>query len=327
MNTFPEESGPDLLRIPPFRDAHMHFMIDGRPMMARALPEIIDHYRKCGIFSVCDMGHKSGIGLVAKKSLDGNFKVKTAGWALYRAGGYGSFIGKAVTGIESIRRAVAELSGAGADFIKVINSGIVGTRRSEPVTAGGFSPEELKVICQEAGARNLKVVCHANSDPAVRNAVLAGASSVEHGFLISSETIHMMAEAGTSWTPTAIALKKVIPFLETEGRKHMEEVVERHLLAINEASSAGVILKIGTDGGARDVRHGKSFFEELLMFRKAGLPLQRILAAACMSAEEVGRGSYLLGRKDFIKTGEIEAAYENGVRVILSGGSCLPYRE
>lgn len=316
MKAVSEESDPGLLRIPPFRDAHMHFMIDGRPAWTEELPEISSIYRKCGILSAYDMGHKSGIGLAAKKSLDGSFKVKSSGWALYREGGYGSFMGKAVSGNEDIRRAVAELSDAGADFIKVINSGIVSGRREEPVTAGGFSAEELKVICAEACQRDLRVHCHANSDEAVSNAVLAGVSSIEHGFLISDATVRMMAEAGTSWTPTSIALKKVIPFLDSEGRKHVEEVLERHLIAIHEASAAGVKLRTGTDAGARDVRHGKSFFEELLMFRKAGLSLQEILAASCMSPGEVDEGTFLLVKKDFIEAQEIDAVYERGIKLV-----------
>jgi imidazolonepropionase-like amidohydrolase len=317
MQAVPEEPASNLLRIPPFRDAHMHFVIDGRPVTAEGLPGIGERYRKCGVLSVYDMGHKSGAGLTAKGSFGIGFRVKTAGWALCRAGGYGGFIGKAVSGNEEIRRAVAELSAAGADFIKVINSGIVSTRRSEPVTAGGFSLEELKVICAEAGERELHVACHANSDEAVRNAVLAGVSSIEHGFLISHETVLMMAGAGVSWTPTAIALQSVISVLGPGDKKYMEEVMERQLIAISDASAAGVALSIGTDGGAKGVQHGKPFFDELLLFRKAGLSLERILAAACMRPEEVEKGTFLLVRKDFIAAGEIEAVYERGVRMIF----------
>jgi Amidohydrolase family len=314
MTTVPEESDPCLLRIPPFRDAHMHFMIDGRPVSAGELPEIRDRYRRCGILSVRDMGHKSGVGLVAKEISESGFSVMTAAWALYREGGYGGFIGKPVS---NIRRAVAELSEAGADFIKVINSGIVSIRRDEPVTPGGFSREELKVICSEAGERNLKVACHANSDAAVRNAVLAGVSSIEHGFLISYETVLMMAESGISWTPTIVGLRSIIPTLDAGGRKYIEEVLERHLVLISKAYAAGVTLKIGTDGGARGVRHGESFFEEMSLFLKAGLPVESVMKAACMCPEEVTEGTFLLVKKDFIAAGEIEAVYERGVRVIF----------
>ncbi len=292
-------------------------MIDGRPAVAEELPEIRDRYRRCGILSVCDMGHKSGVGVGAKKISGSGFSVMTAAWALYREGGYGGFIGRPVSGDDDIKRAVSELSEAGADFIKVINSGIVSTRRDEPVTAGGFSPEELKVICSEAGERNLKVACHANSDAAVRNAVLAGVSSIEHGFLISYETVLMMADAGISWTPTIVGLRNIIPSLHAGERTYMEEILDRHLVSINKAYAAGVTLKIGTDGGARGVRHGESFFEEMLLFLKAGLSPENIMQAACMRPEEVADGTFLLVRKDFIAAREIEAVYERGVRVIF----------
>lgn len=263
------------------------------------------------------MGHRSGIGLSAKESRGAGLKVRTAGWALYSGRGYGGFIGKAVSGIDEIKGAVSELSKAGADFIKVINSGIVSTRRDEPVTAGGFPAEDIRVICAEAGERGLKVHCHANSDEAVRNAILAGVSSIEHGFLISCETVHMMAQTGTSWTPTVVGLQYILPSLRKDEREYMEEVLELHLMAINEASAAGVTLRAGTDGGARGVMHGESFIEELLQFCRAGLSLDTIVAAACMSLEEVDRGNYLLVKRDFLLTGEIGAVYEDGVRVIF----------
>lgn len=302
----------------------MHFVIDGRLVRSGELPEIRDLYRKCGIFSVYDMGHKSGVGLTAKKLSEDGFEVVSAGWALYREGGYGGFIGKAVSGVEEIKRSVAELSHAGADFIKVINSGIVSTRRDEPVTGGGFSRDELKIICQEAGERNQKVACHANSDEAVRNAILAGVASIEHGFLISRETVFMMAESGVSWTPTVVGLRNILPSLDPDEKRYMEEVVDRHLISIGEASRAGVTLKVGTDGGAKGVRHGESFLEELRQFRKAGLSQERILAAACMPPEEVAKGNYLLVRTDFIDKGEIEAVYKSGVRLYTDFGAGLP---
>lgn len=317
MNIASEEADPDLFQIPPFRDAHMHFMIDGGPAAAEELPGIIDRYRKGGVFSLRDMGHKSKIGLVAKKSSRSGFEVKTAGWALYRRGGYGGFIGKAVAGKDEIIRAVAELSAAGADFIKVINSGIVSARRDEPVTAGGFPLEELRVICLEAGERGLKVACHANADEAVRNAITAGVSSIEHGFLISGETVLMMAEAGISWTPTVVGLRSIISSLQADERRYMEEVLDRHLAAMKEASEEGVVLRAGTDGGAKGVSHGRSFLEELSMFRKADLPMEKILEAACMRSEDVEEGTFLLVQKEFTAAGRIEAVYEKGVRLTL----------
>ncbi|MBI4768598.1 MAG: hypothetical protein HY787_29100, partial [Deltaproteobacteria bacterium] len=88
-----------------------------------------------------------------------------------------------------IKSAVKNLAEFGADFIKIINSGIVSLREDHPVTEGGFSGEEWKVIEEEAALQGLPVRCHANSDRAIRQAVDSGVSSIEHGFFISRETL------------------------------------------------------------------------------------------------------------------------------------------
>ncbi|BCB95299.1 hypothetical protein JZK55_02210 [Dissulfurispira thermophila] len=56
--------------IPPFKDHHIHFVINGRLPTKKELFFIRDSLIQHGIFSVNDMGHKSGIGLEAKKILN-----------------------------------------------------------------------------------------------------------------------------------------------------------------------------------------------------------------------------------------------------------------
>jgi imidazolonepropionase-like amidohydrolase len=310
----PRDSNEDLIRIPPFEDSHMHFTRAGGPASVEELKGIMDTYERYGIFSLKDMGHKSSIGLDVRKGSGGRVAVRTAGYALFRKGGYGTFLGKGVEGKGEIRRAVKELSDAGADFIKVVNSGIVSSKGSGLVTEGGFTPEELSIICEEAKGKNLGISCHANSDRAIRDAVAAGFTSIEHGFFVSEETIRMMAEKGTSWTPTAVALLSLAPTVEPSQRGYIEEVVERHLSSVQFAATIGVKFRVGTDSGSKGVAHGESFLSELRLWQKAGLSLKQILSAACMDENERKKGNYLLVRKDFISSGKIEAVYRGGVR-------------
>ncbi len=142
------------IKIPPFRDAHMHFMLDGRPLTLSELSVIKNAYVTRGIFSLNDMGHRSGIGLRAKALFHPGVEVRSAGYALYKKGTYGSFLGKGVSGTSEIRKAVREIAGAGADFLKVINSGIVSAQQAELVTDGGFSPEELHALNETARSRD-----------------------------------------------------------------------------------------------------------------------------------------------------------------------------
>ena len=183
----------DFLTIPPFHDAHIHFMIDGHPATLDDCLSISAEYFSKGIASLVDMGHKSGLGMKFKKVSDRKIpmtiKIRSAGLALNKKGGYGGFLGKGVSGKEEIRSAVQTLAETGADFIKIINSGIVSLQDEKPVIEGGFSGDEWRVIQEEAEAHGLPVCCHANSDRAIRQAVDFGVSSVEHGFFISRELL------------------------------------------------------------------------------------------------------------------------------------------
>ncbi len=287
------------IKIPPFRDAHMLFMVDVRPLTRSELPVIKDAYVTRGIFSVNDMGHRSGIGLQAKALFHADMEVRSAGYALYNKGTYGSFLGKGVSGTSEIRKAVCEIADAGADFLKVINSGIVSAQKAGLVTDGGFSPEELHVLGETARSRNLHMGCHANSDSAVRNAINAGAVSIEHGYFVSRDTLHRMAEERIAWIPTIFALHSLAMLYPAAEQALIEKTVERHLSSVSYAASIGVILHVGTDSGSKGTAHGASFFDELQLFRKAGLSPEQIISAACMDESEIARGNFLIVGRDF----------------------------
>jgi len=287
----------------------MHFMLYGRPLTRSELPVIKDAYVKRGIFSVNDMGHRNGIGLQAKALFHADVEVRSAGYALYKKGTYGSFLGKGVSGVSEIRKAVHEIADSGADFLKVINSGIVSAQKAGLVTDGGFSQEELHVLNETARSRNLHMVCHANSDAAVRDAVDAGAVSIEHGYFVSRDTLHRMAEARIAWIPTIFALQSLAVLYPPDEQVIIEKTVEGHLSSLSYAASIGVILRVGTDSGSKGTAHGSSFFDELQLFRKAGLPLEQIISAACMDESEIARGNFLMVTRDFT----IETAFKNGI--------------
>ncbi len=300
----------NLSKIPPFHDAHIHFMVDGRPAGMNDHPSLRTSYLSKGILSIQDMGHHTGLGLEFKK-IKGKpkepfLKIQTAGFALYKKGTYGQFLGKGVSGRKEIAAAIRNLAETGADFIKIINSGIVAFLGKNPVSGGGFSSEEWKVIQEEAGRYRLKIFCHANGDPAIGQAIHGGAASIEHGFFISRETLHEMGEKRVSWTPTVNALLSIKSFLTGEEQRQLDQVIEDHLKAVYSAASVGVQLRVGTDSGSKGVQPGESFFKELRLFRKSGLSLGQILSAACLNPEEIEPENYLLVNKNFIDQGRVE---------------------
>jgi imidazolonepropionase-like amidohydrolase len=92
-----------------------------------------------------------------------------------------------VSGAEEARRAVREQIGHGADLIKVYADWKYPT----------LTPEELRVIVEEAHKQHRKVAAHATTREGIRNAVEAGVDSVEHGDHPDRETLELMKRRGT----------------------------------------------------------------------------------------------------------------------------------
>ena len=60
----------------------------------------------------------------------------------------------------------------------------------------------MKAIVDAAHAQGRKVAIHSYGPSGVKDAVRAGADSIEHGIDLDDETIAEMARRGTVWVPT-----------------------------------------------------------------------------------------------------------------------------
>ena len=99
-------------------------------------------------------------------------------------------------GVDEIRKAVRYQIKHGAKLIKICASGGV-ISATGPAGALQYSLEELKACADEAHRRGLKVATHCHGDTAVNAAMDAGIDCIEHGFMISDDTIKRMVDTGT----------------------------------------------------------------------------------------------------------------------------------
>jgi imidazolonepropionase-like amidohydrolase len=262
--------------IPPLCDHHVHFF-DSSPEALRTVKKALT---SSGIVRVHDGGSASCHGLRAKKHFGQSLEIKSCGYALYKKGGYGTFLGKGIETLNEARAAIDKLSKLNVDYLKVINSGIVDITTGD-ITDGGFEKDELRDIIDYAADRGLSVYCHASGDNAVRGAVEAGASTIVHGFSISDDTVALMKERDVSLIPTVAALFRL---RDVEGSVESGSAIERltkaHMRAIRKASEAGVTILPGSDAGPDLLPYGITFLEELSFLQKAGLPIEIILASA-----------------------------------------------
>jgi imidazolonepropionase-like amidohydrolase len=93
---------------------------------------------------------------------------------------------------EVIKR-TREVLRMGSTQIKVMAGGGVSSFY-DPVDVSQYTIDELKAIVEVAKTWNTYVTVHAFSDDAVRRAVEAGVLCIEHGHMMSEETIRLLAE-------------------------------------------------------------------------------------------------------------------------------------
>jgi imidazolonepropionase-like amidohydrolase len=201
---------------------------------------------------------------------------------------------------ERLKRLVEERVKAGVDWIKVFGSrgGFENVDGTQTVTF-----EEMKAVVDAAHALGKKVAIHSYGPSGVRDAVRAGADSVEHGADVDDETLAEMVKRGTVWVPTVDHNRYYIDASAEYGFAPGSDValknyVERNLESVRRAVKAGVKLGMGSD--AVYSMFGQNT-RELEWFVKAGMTPTQALATATTTA------AALLGLED--RLGRVASGY------------------
>ena len=196
---------------------------------------------------------------------------------------------------ERVKRLVEDRVKAGVDWIKVFGSrgGFENVDGTQTVTF-----EEMKAIVDTAHALGKKVAIHSYGPSGVRDAVRAGADSVEHGADVDEETLKEMVTRGTVWVPTVDHNRYYIDAAADYGfaagsEGALKGYIERNQKSVQAAVKLGVKLGMGSD--AVYSMFGQNT-RELEWFVKAGMTPTQALATATTTAAELLGMSDRLGR-------------------------------
>lgn len=272
------------------------------------------HARKtleAGFTTVRDVGSSPFLAVDLRNSINEGFlvgpRIVASGPGISMTGGHGDLNNyspqtritmfpdehdfRIADGVDQVRHVVRAQMKYGVDLIKVHASGGVLSRGDHP-GAPQFTIEELKAIVDEAHTGGRKVAAHAHGTQAIKNAVLAGVDSVEHGSLIDDEGIRLMKEHGTYLVADiynddyligkAEELKIPAEYVEKEkaiGRRQRENFAK--------AVKGGVKVAFGTDAGVYP--HGDNAKQFAYMVQYGLSPAQAIRSATCDAAELLGR--------------------------------------
>jgi imidazolonepropionase-like amidohydrolase len=186
-------------------------------------------------------------------------------------------------GVAEVRKAVRYQIKYGAQVIKVSASGGV-MSHTGPAGAQQYSDEELEAIADEAHRAGLKVAAHAHGDAGIRAAVLAGFDCIEHGSLMSDETMQLMIDRGTFLVATTyLADGMDTSHAAPELQAKAAEVFPRARATISKAIERGVKVACGTDAPA--IPHGRNAKELVALVQRGMTPLQAIRSATTVAAE------------------------------------------
>ncbi|HKR02891.1 MAG TPA: amidohydrolase family protein [Pyrinomonadaceae bacterium] len=193
-------------------------------------------------------------------------------------------------GVPGVMQKTREIVKYGASVIKICATGGVLSKGDSP-GAEQFSDEEIRAIIVEAHRLERKVAAHAHGASGIKQAVLAGVDSIEHGSFINDEDIRLMKERGTYLVPTLYLgdwfmenyqKLNVPPFIMAKARAVMPVARQN----ISRAFKAGVKVAFGTDAAVYP--HGLNAREFAVMVKLGLTPMQAIQAATINAADLLG---------------------------------------
>lgn len=177
----------------------------------------------------------------------------------------------------SLAEAAVEEALASGGWCKIIGDWLPGV----PVVPLDALTEAVAAVHAVGG----RVAVHCQTPEGSRNAVLAGADSLEHGMYLDRDLLPRMAASGTALVPTFTTFAKTLDALSSGGPAHIRDWLrdgwESLVSVVPAAHEAGVLVLAGTD-----CTPCGSVVDEVEWLVDAGLPTTAAVAAASWAARE-----------------------------------------
>lgn len=350
--------------LPGLIDCHVHFLLEYPDIMrglitqpSLRLLQAIPRMRatlEAGVTTVRDAaGSPAGLKIAVERGIVAGPRMQIAVSMISQTGGHGDgfypccadigFFGMrfydvpsgVADGVAEVRKAAREILRAGADWIKLATTGGVLSTSDAP-TSSQLTVEEIATAVYEAAAQEKRCMAHAQGSQGIKNALLGGVASVEHGVYLNDELIDLMIGKDVYLVPTLVAPVAVVEFAKEHpdilppmmAAKAMG-VIEAHQQSFRRAVEAGVKVAMGTDAGVG--KHGENGRELLLMVENGMTPMQAIVASTANAARllhlDASVGTLEAGKLadviivDGDVLGDIRKIADTGnVKLVLKGG-------
>lgn len=264
-----------------FGENHAHIIMDGinyktAVAIHRESPcesvvrQRLEAYRKAGITFVRDGGDSLGVSMLAR-SIASEYGIRylSPSFGIHRKGLYGAIVGHAFEDEDSMKELIDRAAEDGADFIKLMASGILDFSVYGSLSPGPLPKREISAFTAHAHSLGLAVMVHVNGDETIRNCIEAGADSIEHGFYMSEETLELFrGEDAPVWVPTVAVTDAILGTGEFD-EENLSRIHSSQMKNIGRALEIGANIALGSDCGAYRLPHPIGVEREYACFRQA----------------------------------------------------------
>lgn len=248
-------------------DCHIHMVLDGRDWKSAIAGHAVcpdeglirsrlAQYQRDGYTYLRDGGDRWGAGKRARElAPEYGIRYRTPLSPICHAGHYGGFIGEKYENSQEFYALVKKMRAQGADFIKIMISGLMDFDRFGVLSEPGLPADEIRELIHIAHGEGFAVMAHANGARTVQAAAAAGVDSIEHGAYLDPDALHAMAGAGTVWVPTLSTIANL------RGKGRFCEAAVSAIAAsaeenLRQFAALGGLIACGSDAGAWAVSHG-----------------------------------------------------------------------
>ncbi len=297
--------------MPGLIDCHVHlsgartYGHETAPPAWRAARAVEDLGRlvRAGYTTVRDLGGDIALGLreaVLEGSVPGP-RILAAGPIISQTGGHADThafplkwveaMGDSILadGPDNVRQAVRLVCRRNADVVKICTTGGVGTEFDSPHDAH-YTPAEIEAVVDEAHRLGRRVASHAQGAEGVRNAVLAGVDTIEHGYYLDEAAVEAMLAHATIFVPTFV-LSRVYRDTLAAGtempayrRRKQMDAMDAMPASLRLAADAGVPIASGSDFCGYPMREHGHNARDIVALAEGGLGAEGALVAATATA-------------------------------------------